>query len=144
VYPVFRGGVGEDIPFFSPHIDSLCYPLIYPFGEVLFENSTIPLSEPLAKTQEELNRIDSIDHSDHEEEVQDDGEYSDTETGHTSEEEQCDHEEELEEQNQVLRPTEDDELEADPPTDDEREDPPLLPGPKIPVECSHDEVSYIL
>jgi hypothetical protein len=96
--------------------------------------------QPTEIDAEEFARIERIDmdHDDQtnpvaEEEIVDEEEDEETDEGGDN---GTDNDGE-EHENEVLRPTEDDLLEADPPTDDEREDLPLLPTRN---QISHQEV----
>lgn len=121
-------------------INSLCYPLIFPYGRVPFENSTIPLIKPTEVTQDTLDFLNEEDGSGEEdnlgndsvsccsEDVADDGE--DVADEVVEDEELSDADEDDDHENQVLRPTDDDVLDEDPPTEDEPEDQPLLPASK--------------
>lgn len=132
VYPVHEGGLGEDLPFFSPMINSLCYPLMFPYGQVPFENSTIPLVQPKEVTQDTLDFLEAND-KEHNPEGDDLSIVDEDDLDGASGDEAGDEELEVNddgdsEGNQVLRPTEDEELDEDPPTDDEPEDQPVLPS----------------
>ena len=43
IYPRYEQGVMRELPFFTPEINSLCYPFIHPYGETDFKNSSISL-----------------------------------------------------------------------------------------------------
>ena len=54
VYPRWQESMRE-VPFFSSQLNAMCYPFIFPYGTVDFENSTIGLVRNAEQmTEEEL------------------------------------------------------------------------------------------
>ncbi len=78
IYPRNGYGIARPIPFFSPSINPLCYPLIHPFGDIDFSNNTHLLrhdpKEILRLPQEVIDAHEVLDISDNESDEEEDDE----------------------------------------------------------------------